>query len=86
MSRRLIAVGDRHSHGGTLEHGCPNAFIQGRAIVRQGDKAHCPIHGDTYVTTASARVTYYGAIGACEGDELACGARLLASQNLVSSS
>ncbi|HEY4292198.1 PAAR domain-containing protein [Luteibacter sp.] len=86
MSRRLIVVGDRHSHGGTLEHGCADAFIGGRAIVRQGDKAHCPLHGDTYVATASARVSYYGATGACEGDELACGARLIASQSLVSSS
>lgn len=83
MSRRYIVVGDSHSHGGVLDQGCPYATIEGRAIVRQGDKASCPVHGNTYVATASARASYYGAIAACEGDELACGARLIASQNLV---
>jgi uncharacterized Zn-binding protein involved in type VI secretion len=85
MSRRLIVVGDSHSHGGTLEHGCPHARIGGRAIVRLGDEARCPLHGSTHVATAISRIRYYGAIGACDGDELACGARLIASQRRVSS-
>ncbi len=85
MSGRYIIVGDSHSHGGILDMGCPYATIEGRAIVRQGDKASCPLHGETYVATASARTSYYGAVAACEGDELACGARLIASQKLAGS-
>lgn len=86
MSGRLIVVGDSHSHGGTLDHGCANARIDGCAIVRMGDPATCPIHGPTFVATATSRVNYYGAKGACEGDALACGALLIASQQRVRSS
>lgn len=50
---------------------------------RCGDAAECPLHGPTYVATATSRVGYYGADAACEGDLLACGALLVASQSRV---
>lgn len=79
MSRQLIVVGDAHSHGGTMTDGCPRSRVDGRAIVRGGDPAHCPIHGRTRVVDASSRISYHGHIAASDGDKLACGAELIAS-------
>lgn len=86
MSSRLIVVGDRHSHGGVLTHGCTDARIDGKAIVRKGDPAECPQHGPTCVVTASSGARFDGAEAACAGDMLACGAVLIFSQSMVSSS
>lgn len=83
MTGRLIVVGDLHSHGGTMEHGCAHARIDGLAIVRLGDEAACPRHGKTRVATASSGIRYYGAVAACDGDELECGAVLMARQHRV---
>lgn len=83
MSGRWIVVGDNHTHGGVVTQGCDRARVGGRAIVRLGDAAMCPVHGPTFVATASSRVTYYGADAACAGDRLACGAELIASQNRI---
>jgi uncharacterized Zn-binding protein involved in type VI secretion len=76
--RRLVVVGDTHSHGGTLTEGCARSRIDGRPIVRNGDAADCPIHGRTRVVDASSRISYYGQIAAFDGDKLACGAELIA--------
>lgn len=86
MTGNFIVVGDRHSHGGVLTQGCDRADIDGRAIVRLGDIAICPLHGPTFVATASSRVEFYGADAACPGDTLACGAQLIASQTRVARS
>src|SRR4051812_1399136 len=78
MSHRLIVVGDTHSHGGTMTDGCPRSRIDGRAIVREGDPAECPIHGRTRVVDARSCISYYGHVAARDGDRLACGAEMVA--------
>jgi uncharacterized Zn-binding protein involved in type VI secretion len=43
MSLKIITVGDKTDHGGTVISGSPNHDIRGRAIARLGDKVNCPL-------------------------------------------
>lgn len=78
--KKYIVVGDTHSHGGRVVAGAPNSRIGGRAIARVGDAAVCDIHGPTVIAQASGNAVYEGRAAAADGDLLACGARLIASQ------
>lgn len=75
-----ICEGDGHSHGGQVLSGSPNSRIKGRAIARLNDPAMCEIHGPTHISKVSGRGRFGGQPAACDGDTLACGAKLIASQ------
>lgn len=82
MSGKMYIVeGDVHSHGGRVLAGAPNSRIKGRAIARLNDPAICEIHGQTHIAKVSGKANFSGQLAACDGDELACGARLVASQS-----
>jgi uncharacterized Zn-binding protein involved in type VI secretion len=81
MARKnYIVVGDTHSHGGRVVAGAPYSRIEGKAIARIGDPAVCAIHGATVIVEGSGSAKYEGRAAAMEGDLLACGGRLIASQ------
>ncbi|MCX4165877.1 MULTISPECIES: PAAR domain-containing protein [Paraburkholderia] len=79
--KRYILEGDTHSHGGHVLSGAPKSHIKGRAIARLNDPAICEIHGQTHIAKVSGNARLSGQPAACDGDELACGARLIASQS-----
>jgi uncharacterized Zn-binding protein involved in type VI secretion len=80
-SKRYIVEGDTHSHGGRVLSGAPQSRINGRAIARLRDPAICEIHGQTHIAKVAGLARFDGQPAACDGDELACGARLIASQS-----
>lgn len=80
-ANRYIVVDDTHSHGGRVLAGAPNSRIQGKAIARVGDPAICEIHGPTVIAQVSGNARFDGQAAAVDGDLLACGARLIASQS-----
>lgn len=43
MSLKIITVGDKTDHGGTVISGSPKHDIRGKAIARLGDKVDCPL-------------------------------------------
>lgn len=79
--KKYIVEGDVHSHGGRVLAGAPNSRIKGRAIARLHDPAICEIHGPTFIAKVSGSARFDGSAAACDGDELACGAKLIASQS-----
>ncbi|MCL4626170.1 PAAR domain-containing protein [Burkholderia multivorans] len=79
--RPYVLEGDAHSHGGRVLSGAPNSRINGCAIARLHDPAICEIHGPTVIAKVSGRGYFAGQPAACDGDELACGAKLIASQS-----
>ena len=81
--RNFIVMGDSHSHGGRVISGAETTRIQGKSVARLGDKAVCSLHGGTSIASVSSGVFIDGKEAALEGDLLACGGRLIASQNLV---
>ncbi len=86
MSRSVIVVGDRTSHGGVVITGSPFSDVDGKAIARIGDKVTCPKKGHGSVTTiVTGDVTDIidGSPVARHGDMTACGAMLISSQMLT---
>lgn len=86
MSRPVIVVGDRTSHGGVVITGSPFSDVDGKAIARIGDKVTCPKKGHGSVTTiVTGDVTDIidGGPVARHGDKTACGATLISSQMLT---
>ena len=43
MLLKIITVGDKTDHGGTVISGSPDHDIMGKAIARLGDKVLCPM-------------------------------------------
>jgi len=42
MPLKIITVGDKTDHGGTVVSGSPTHDIRGQAIARLGDTVDCP--------------------------------------------
>ncbi|QJE02485.1 PAAR domain-containing protein [Massilia forsythiae] len=79
MNRALIRVGDPTSHGGKVLEGSPNFIVDGKPVARLGDKASCPIHGDTAIDSGSKHYFTDAKPTARDGDTTACGATLAAT-------
>lgn len=86
MTRPIIVVGDRTSHGGVVISGSPFTDIDGKAIARIGDKVTCPQKGHgsvTVIVTGDMTDSIDGSPVARHGDKTACGATLISSQLLT---
>lgn len=86
MSFKIITVGDKTDHGGTVISGSPAHDIRGRAIARPGDKVDCPQfypggkpHSINKIITAHDTLTVDGVPVAVEGDTTECGCKLIGS-------
>lgn len=81
MSRPVIRVGDKTSHGGEVLAGSPNWIVDGKEVARLGDQVSCPqCKAPTVIGSASATYITDGQGTARDGDTTACGATLIASQ------
>lgn len=87
MSLKIITVGDKTDHDGTVISGSPNQNIRGRAIARLGDKVDCPQvypggkpHGINKIVTACNSFDINGVPVAVEGSTTECGCKLIGSQ------
>jgi uncharacterized Zn-binding protein involved in type VI secretion len=86
MSAKIITVGDKTDHGGTVISGAPHHNIRGKAVARLGDKVACPLfypggkpHGVNKIVTAHSALTVNGAPVAVEGCKTECGCKLIGS-------
>jgi uncharacterized Zn-binding protein involved in type VI secretion len=80
MAGPLIRLGDKTSHGGVVIEASPHSDIEGIGIARMGDKASCPIHGNSPIVTGDTTMIVDGKAAARHGDKTACGAVLIAGQ------
>jgi len=81
MSRPVILVGDKTSHGGEVKTGSSSFLIDGKKVATVGDTVSCPLH--PHVTSIDSGSEVYltdGKPTARDGDTTACGAKLIASQ------
>lgn len=85
MPGKLILLGDKTSHGGTVIEASPETSIGGIWVARLGDKVACSIpgHGVCPIVTGDATFLIDGKPAARVGDLTACGAVLIASQVLT---
>ncbi|OOF55443.1 PAAR domain-containing protein [Rodentibacter myodis] len=83
-ARRVIVIGDKTSHGGTVLQGSHSMTAGGKNIALQGDLTACPkCKGNFPIAEGSSKMSAHGRGVALEGMKTACGAELLASQSLV---
>jgi uncharacterized Zn-binding protein involved in type VI secretion len=79
MSLKIIVVGDKTDHGGTVLGGSPAHDVCGKPIARIGDKVDCPRHGENRVVTAHPTLSVDGVAVAVEGCATECGSNLVGS-------
>ncbi len=77
MAKRISIQGTQLSHGGSVTSFSPNVKVNGKFVVRLGDRAQCSIHGSVTVSSASGFKSN-GIKTALEGDTCSCGAVLVA--------
>jgi len=83
MGRPFIVLGDRTDHGGVVVGAAGTTETHGKRIARVGDQVTCPKkgHGGTSViVTGDPTMIIDGQPAARHGDKCACGATLIASQ------
>ncbi|PWF49083.1 PAAR domain-containing protein [Massilia glaciei] len=82
MSKPLIVMGDKTTHGGTVIGADLTFDINGKYVARVGDMTVCPKCKGTFPITAGPTDLVDGAGNgyARHGDATACGARLISSQ------
>jgi uncharacterized Zn-binding protein involved in type VI secretion len=79
MALKVIVVGDRTDHGGTVISGSPVHDVGGKQIARLGDMVDCPQHGRNKIVSAHPTFTVGGIAVAVEGCETECGCKLIGS-------
>lgn len=86
MPFKIITVGDKTDHGGTVISGSPTHDICGRAIARLGDQVKCPQsypggkpHGINKIVTSCESLTINGVPVAVDGCVTECGCKLIGS-------
>jgi uncharacterized Zn-binding protein involved in type VI secretion len=85
MSKPIIRMGDRTSHGGTVISGDFTWEIYGKPVARAGDMTVCPkCKGKFPINEGAGDLTGFGQAVAREGDKTACGATLIATQSSAS--
>lgn len=81
MGRKWIVVGDLTSSSGRVITGSPFTDIEGAAVARVGDKATCPLHKGIFpIINGDASIAIDGQPVALHGSYLACGCKVLATQ------
>lgn len=82
--RRVIVIGDKTTHGGTVLQGSHSMTADGKSIALQGDLVACPqCKGNFPIAEGSSKMSANGRGIALEGMKTTCGAELIASQYLV---
>jgi uncharacterized Zn-binding protein involved in type VI secretion len=80
MSKPLIRLGDKISHGGSVVEASQHSDIEGVGIARMGDKVSCSMHGTATIVSGDTTLIVDGKPAARDGDKTSCGAVLIAGQ------
>lgn len=83
MAGPLIKLGDKTSHGGVVVEASPHSDTGGVGIARMGDKTSCPMHGSSPIVSGDSTLIIDGKPAARHGDKTACGATLIAGQQVT---
>lgn len=86
MTLRIIVVGDKTDHGGTVIDGSPRHDLLGKPVARLGDHVDCPAkypdgrpHGINKIITAHPTFSVGGIAVAVEHCVTECGCKLIGS-------
>lgn len=82
MAGALIRLGDKTSHHGVVLEASQLSDTGGVGLARVGDKVSCPMCGDNTIASGDATMIVDGRPVARHGDKTACGATLIAGQQM----
>jgi len=87
LTRPLIVLGDKTSHGGTVITGDATSTTHGKPMARIGDMTVCPKCKGTFPISQATSIISDGSgrSYARHLDGTACGARLIATQSVTTS-
>jgi len=79
--QKIIRLGDKTSHGGTVVSATSHVTVGGIPVARVGDKCTCPKrgHNNCVIVEGDPNWTIDGIPVALEGHKISCGAVLIAS-------
>ena len=82
MGRPFIVIGDQTDHGGLVVGAAGTTDTHGKRIARVGDQVTCPKkgHDTTVIVSGDPTMIIDGMPAARHGDKCACGATLISSQ------
>lgn len=83
MPGPFIRLGDKTSHNGVVLEASPHTDSGGIGIARVGDKVSCPRCGDNAIANGDITMIVDGKPAARHGDKTACGATLIAGQQVT---
>lgn len=89
MGRPFIVIGDRTDHGGVVIGSSQTTDTHGKRIARVGDQVTCPKKGHggtTVIVSGDLSMIIDGQPAARHGDKCACGATLISSQAVSTTS
>jgi len=82
--RAVICQGDPTSHGGKVLEGNPLMKVGGKAVAHKGHMTFCPQCKGMFPISEGFDFHHYTGLGtAVDGMKTACGAKLIATQQLV---
>ena len=81
MSRAIVRLGDKTTHGGTVVTASMIHTLRGIGIARKGDMVACPLpgHGTNPIVEGCEVFTVGDRSVALDGHKTACGCALIAS-------
>ncbi|HHR6043512.1 PAAR domain-containing protein [Providencia alcalifaciens] len=81
MTKNIILLGDKTSHGGTVITATSDIIINGKRAAKVGDLVSCPKkgHGTNAIIEGATEFTCKGIPVAVDGSKTECGCYLIAS-------
>ncbi|WP_133822329.1 PAAR domain-containing protein [Rahnella sp. BIGb0236] len=81
--KKIIHVGDKTTHGGTVITGSNIVSIDGMPVARKSDKVTCPEHGVNFIIEGDDNHCDNGLAISLEGNRCACGATLISAGSRI---
>lgn len=81
MSKGLVVLGDKTSHGGKVLSASSNITVDGKTVAVVGDMVNCPMigHGTNPIVEGMSQRTCAGRAVVVDGCRCACGCQVISS-------
>ncbi len=81
MSKGLVLLGDKTTHGGTVISASSNFTVIGKKVALVGDKVSCPVagHGTNPIIEGSPKRSCNGRAVVVDGCKCQCGCLVVSS-------
>lgn len=81
MTKGLVLLGDKTSHGGKVISASSSITVNGKAVALVGDRVSCPVpgHGTNQIIEGSPQRTFNGRAVVVDGCKCQCGCTVISS-------